>query len=552
MKEHRTSSQKNSPLAKWLLCLASMVFMLALSVPAFAQTAKSLPLNGTWDTQTITADETPVFWSVTLPSDGLLEITVQSFRDYTRFEVRDPDLTLTFDSCPVHSGSSVSPGTNSMSGYYTKGTYYISAIDNLVGWHGGGDVRIKASFTSVNAADKEPNSSFSQAMNLPAGQKVRGALTKLTDRFDFYKIQVPSSGTVTFQFNSMIEALTFQLYDKDQQLLTKQRPILLDGTPESPKGGSWSTELSPGTYYVQVTDNIFNSEPEGYYDFTWNCFVPVSSVSLNKSSLSMTAGDTAALTASVSPSNATDKSLAWTSSDSSVVSVNSSGRLTAKKAGKATITVTAKDGTNLSKKCAVTVKAKVTAPKRVGKLTSSKSTWTRNSVTLKWSSVSGASGYRVYKYDRKTKTYKKYKDTTKTSLKVTGLSAETKYTFKVAAYKKAGGVTKFGTQSPARSVWTAPRQLSSSRITSKKTLKKTSSKWTVQLKWKKVSGASGYRVYYRQSGGSWRLLKKTRSTTLKVSLKKGKSYSIRVAAYRTKNGLTTLGKYSKAVSYKTK
>lgn len=82
-------------------------------------------------------------------------------------------------------------------------------------------------------------------------------------------------------------------------------------------------------------DSIVNYGPEGYYDFIWRCFVSVSTVSLNKSFLSMTAGDAAALTAVFSPSNTTDKSLAWASSDSSVVSVNFSGRLTAKKAGKA-------------------------------------------------------------------------------------------------------------------------------------------------------------------------------------------------------------------------
>lgn len=80
--------------------------------------------------------------------------------------------------------------------------------------------------------------------------------------------------------------------------------------------------------------------------------VAVTSVSMNKSSINMTAGDTAALTATVSPSNATNKTVVWSSSDSSVASV-SSGTVTAKKAGSATITATA-GGKSAS--CAVTVK----------------------------------------------------------------------------------------------------------------------------------------------------------------------------------------------------
>ena len=72
--------------------------------------------------------------------------------------------------------------------------------------------------------------------------------------------------------------------------------------------------------------------------------VKAAGVSLNKASISMKVGDSAKLTATVSPSNATNKSVTWSSSNTSVATVNSSGNVTAKKAGKATITVTTKDG----------------------------------------------------------------------------------------------------------------------------------------------------------------------------------------------------------------
>ncbi len=72
--------------------------------------------------------------------------------------------------------------------------------------------------------------------------------------------------------------------------------------------------------------------------------VKVSGVELDKSSLTLNVGDEKSLGVTVSPSNASDKSLVWTSSDSSVVSVDSNGRVTAKKAGIATITVKTNDG----------------------------------------------------------------------------------------------------------------------------------------------------------------------------------------------------------------
>ena len=83
--------------------------------------------------------------------------------------------------------------------------------------------------------------------------------------------------------------------------------------------------------------------------------IPVSGVSLNKTSLSMKVGETQTLTATVTPSNATDKSMKWSSSNTSVATVSSSGVVTAKKAGNATVTVKTNDGGKQAT-CSVTVK----------------------------------------------------------------------------------------------------------------------------------------------------------------------------------------------------
>ena len=71
--------------------------------------------------------------------------------------------------------------------------------------------------------------------------------------------------------------------------------------------------------------------------------IAVAGVSLGKASLELTEGDEITLTVTINPANATNKNVAWNSSDSSVASV-SDGRVTAIKAGSATITVTTEDG----------------------------------------------------------------------------------------------------------------------------------------------------------------------------------------------------------------
>ncbi len=82
--------------------------------------------------------------------------------------------------------------------------------------------------------------------------------------------------------------------------------------------------------------------------------VSVTGVSLNKDTLELAEGQSERLTAVVAPSNASNKSLTWSSSDLAVAEVSTGGMVTAKNEGTATITVKTADG-GKSAVCAVTV-----------------------------------------------------------------------------------------------------------------------------------------------------------------------------------------------------
>ena len=86
---------------------------------------------------------------------------------------------------------------------------------------------------------------------------------------------------------------------------------------------------------------------------------PVTSVSLNKTSASLKAGETVTLIATIKPDDATDKTVTWTTSDASVATVDN-GVVTAKKVGSATITAKAGDKTVT---CNITVIQLVTSIK---------------------------------------------------------------------------------------------------------------------------------------------------------------------------------------------
>ncbi len=79
----------------------------------------------------------------------------------------------------------------------------------------------------------------------------------------------------------------------------------------------------------------------------------VSLLSLDKTSVELTEGDETTLTATITPENATNKNITWTSSDENIVTVDN-GKVTAIKEGTATIAVTTEDG-NKSATCEVIV-----------------------------------------------------------------------------------------------------------------------------------------------------------------------------------------------------
>ena len=82
----------------------------------------------------------------------------------------------------------------------------------------------------------------------------------------------------------------------------------------------------------------------------------IQDISLNQTSATLTTkGKTLQLSATVTPSNATDKSVIWQSSNTAVATVSSTGLVTAVANGTATITATTTDGSNLTATCAITV-----------------------------------------------------------------------------------------------------------------------------------------------------------------------------------------------------
>lgn len=191
-----------------------------------------------------------------------------------------------------------------------------------------------------------------------------------------------------------------------------------------------------------------------------------------------------------------------------------------------------------------------TPPAKVSNVSTEKKSSTY--LTLSWKKVSGASGYRVYKYNTGTKAYEKVTTIASgstTSYKVTGLASATEYQFKVRAYKKTDDGNLWGSSSAVYKESTNPLKTKNLKLSTKSS--------AVTLSWSKVARSSGYAVYRYDSKTKKYVriatVKRGKTVTYKdTKLKKGSTKHYKVRAYKTYNGTNYYGSYSDIVSIKVK
>lgn len=171
------------------------------------------------------------------------------------------------------------------------------------------------------------------------------------------------------------------------------------------------------------------------------------------------------------------------------------------------------------------------------------------SAKVSWTSVSGASGYQIYRSTKKGST----------GIRVASPSVKTSswtdknlligktYYYKVRAYKKNGSKTTYGKFSGSFAVTPKPAV---------PTFKLSALNNGIKVTWNKASGASGYKIYRATSkNGTYKVIKNAKSTercyTSKY-LKDKKTYYYKMRSYKVVNGKNVYSKYSIVKSVRTK
>ena len=256
------------------------------------------------------------------------------------------------------------------------------------------------------------------------------------------------------------------------------------------------------------------------FNFVQLQVVPTS-VALNKTTLTLDIGKTSNLRATVYPSNASNKKCTWSSSNTSVATVDGNGKVTAKASGTATITVKTSNGKTAT--CKVTVN--LPAPQITGLAN------TTGGIKISWNKVSGAYGYRLY-YKPASGGWKRFKDTTATSFTDSGVSPNRTETYTIRCIDKNGNtVSGFNSNGWSKKYTPAAPTISKLENTS----------GGIKISWNKIAGVYGYRLYYKTSSGGWKRFKDTTATSFTdsgVSPNRTETYTIRCI---DKNGNTVSG-----------
>lgn len=177
-----------------------------------------------------------------------------------------------------------------------------------------------------------------------SGNPVTDIPTNSTENLNFYAKWTANTYTVTFDANGGSVSQTSAVTVAGK--LTSLPTPTYDGYDFL----GWYTQKDGGDKVT--TDTVFTVDSTIYAH--WQN-IPATGVKLDKTSLTLQETGSATLIATVEPDNATNKNVNWESSDTSIATVDASGKVTAISAGSATITAIAADGSGKSASCSVTV-----------------------------------------------------------------------------------------------------------------------------------------------------------------------------------------------------
>lgn len=404
------------------LMLAGVVF------GGITGSAQTISVGSNWTTGHCKGTDADLLhqYQFTVPKDGKVTVTCKSVEKDWRIYLENADCTGYYN----YAGGA---NNASFSEYVKAGTYGIFFEAGYNSWEG--DYQFKVEFTPVECDVPEPNNDFLSATPITLNQVKKGLLTD-TNEDDYFKIDLKTATSLQI---STAGQESRRVYIYDSNYVEKYT---------NSYSGNYTTEqyLAAGTYYIQIHGYADEGSP---YTIKCNAVQYITGINLRGPVAVITRGKSMNLLASITPSDASQKTLQWSSNDRGVAAVSGNGTVTGKGIGYTTISASSIDGSNKSQSTTVVVKPAKIAMKSV-KLTKRD----KRKITIKVKGQKGASYQYQYATSKKFKKSKSIRSEYSSTTTMRRLAKKKKYYVRVRGYVTYDGKNYYGAWSKVKTIRT--------------------------------------------------------------------------------------------------
>lgn len=405
------------------LMLAGVVF------GGITGSAQTISVGSNWTTGHYSKGDAALLhqYQFTVPKDGKVTVTCKSMETNWAICLKNADCTERYNYATGGNSASFSE-------YVKAGTYGIY-FEPSYRWDYEGDYQFKVEFTPVDCDVPEPNNDFLSATPITLNQVKRGVLTD-TNQEDYFKIDLKTA--TSLQISTAGQGYR-SVYIYDSNYVKKYGNFY---------SGNYTTEeyLAAGTYYIRVQQYDGDDSP---YTIKCSAVQYITGINLRGPIAVITRGKSMNLLASITPSDASQKTLQWSSNDRGVAAVSGNGTVTGKGIGYTTISASSIDGSNKSQSTTVVVKPAKIAMKSV-KLTKGN----KRKITIKVKGQKGASYQYQYATSKKFKKSKSIRSEYSSTTTMRRLAKKKKYYVRVRGYVTYDGKNYYGAWSKVKTIRT--------------------------------------------------------------------------------------------------
>ena len=405
------------------LMLAGVVF------GGITGSAQTISVGSNWTTGHCKGTDADLLhqYQFTVPKDGKVTVTCKSVEKDWKIYLKNADCTEYYN----YAGGA---NNASFSEYVKAGTYGIFFKAGYYAFDG--DYQFKVEFTPVECDVPEPNNDFLSATPITLNQVKKGLLTD-TNKDDYFKIDLKSA--TSLQISTAGQGYR-RVYIYDSNYVEKYR---------NSYSGNYTTEeyLAAGTYYIRIQQ--CESGDDSPYTIKCSAVQYITGINLRGPVAVITRGKSMNLLASITPSDASQKTLQWSSNDRGVAAVSGNGTVTGKGIGYTTISASSIDGSNKSQSTTVVVKPTKIAMKSV-KLTKGD----KRKITIKVKGQKGAYYQYQYATNKKFKKSKSIRSEYSSTTTMRRLAKKKKYYVRVRGYVTYDGKNYYGAWSKVKTIRT--------------------------------------------------------------------------------------------------